>query len=94
MCNGDIAVNQSAASETCKQTFFPGAQSETEWLVCLLPFAHPVSQCLGFFFFLCTQQKAAIIALKKARVPYHTEQEKRNLADRKAALPAVLSDFG
>lgn len=91
-CSRDIAACQSAATETRERTFiFPGTQSETKWLVCLLP---GLAACLGIF--LCTQQKRRLLRWekKKAAFSYHTERGERNLADRKAALPAVLSDFG
>lgn len=87
MCNREIAVNISAATETRKHAFFQ--------LVCLLPFADPVSLHVWIFFFFMYITKSGDYCFgKKASVPYHTEQEKRNLAERKAALPAVLSDFG
>lgn len=54
------------------------------------------SRCMSGYFFYVHNKNGdyCVWGGGEAAFPYHTERGKRNLADRKAALPAVLSDFG
>ena len=87
MCQAHIAVNQSAATEPRKRAFFPafcGPSLASRLLVFFLFF---------FLFLLMYVTKSGDYFFGKKRA-FRIAESRKKRNDRKAALPAVLSDFG
>lgn len=66
-CNRDIAVSQSAATETRKHTFFSPRHSVRNQMAGVFV---TQSRCMSGYFFMYTTKTAIIALVKKRRQPF------------------------